>query len=1255
MLAPPNASRYTVERIGETEDPAIQPWRIWGFLLAAPLVAQIANVSVTGVTNTQAILHYTAPDTSLCTVAVSTSPTFSPLVHDVDPAIFAGSNLDARSGNLTSGQERSFVIGKRAAEQGADGHWYSRALETLTDHYYSITCGAANATGSFTTANIALGNTYNEAMPSGFSGGYTSVGKYAWPEFLNWSSTDPAARQETVIDPQTGLSIKRWSMPMDLGNKFDHMFSAAISPTGAWTNPSNALADDTASTTFSGPGSDWLFLQDSQLTFNNGGLEALTFSVNGRCSGACAGDDAKIQACITVNKVSCWPTAANMFDLTLGRSASIVTYGDGSLGMQPWTPPGTPVLIAGDVTVKTGTVNVDASGNVSWASGAYFYPAWTAGSSVQIGSSTCTLSSMTGPVLMAIDPASCSPELTLPLSNASYSADNFGILVRKKTSSLDTISIQYAKYILNGSSMMEWPSGGGAKLCIGPTVTDPTTGHPGSYCVIGNTPQAYWTDSVTGDAVWVGIVNIGGRDGADGWPWQACLNWGTVGNALVNGQLQYYCTLASNSGKNIVVECSAPPTTTSGSFNPTCVNITPGAADLTALVAAFTAGQSPAFDPVQFNTGINIFARQNGRLLMSSMRGYQDTAAWLMVFDPNLTSTAPGCVGTGPGCIIAAQTTWAVAPCRWCTLHAPGWIGDADLMGIQGKYFGDWPGMPGGGFYSVQITSGALTATPGVAAGTGGCPAGGYGCDLVAVDGEPCNTSPAPAIGGHPAEPLNCPKNPAWSYLQDAAPGDVFNLSGEYVQLVSKNGSQWLLNRAYQSANPPSALSGTVMIPFCMATYGGWSHGATGLGWMWNYMADPHGLNANGDTITVSFPYDHETAQPTLAVGGDIWWDPNNHGLGYAISDGPGPGGLPNKWVSLGPAFAGSVGMTIYNEAAQEHPNYSQYSAPPAEQKWFLDSRTLTVPPPANLVQATLVGGQLYKFSSTTTDGDNLTQIGSASSVNMVNRKLQPTIAFCGDQPLVDVSSPVQGNTIATDFSSSNQYCEARNAGECRTGSAQGDLYLNCPWDIPGGNAWVSNTGAYLNGMSQIGFQDTYDPVGGNGRLLTHGLFHYRANDVNESGRVTPDGKWLLIEGFNFGTNYQILSGKLPPYPQPDGINRSTFVPMVLQLQPPASMGVDNAVVQFGYVENGPADQFYCTSRREACMVSAAAVGTVPFQFPSEGTDGTAGTLTGAPCSAGCTVAIPGLSQRMVYYQVLYRDANNQVVAQTRLQVTAVP
>jgi hypothetical protein len=134
------------------------------------------------------------------------------------------------------------------------------------------------------------------------------------------------------------------------------------------------------------------------------------------------------------------------------------------------------------------------------------------------------------------------------------------------------------------------------------------------------------------------------------------------------------------------------------------------------------------------------------------------------------------------------------------------------------------------------------------------------------------------------------------------------------------------------------------------------------------------------------------------------------------------------------------------------------------------------------------------------------------------------------------------------------------------------------------------------------------------------------------------------------------FAGKLPPYPEVDSVNRFRFMPLVLNLSPPYNLGIDNAVVQFGYLESGAPDQFFCTTRREACMaVSGTATDSNLFSFGTDGSDGTAAAVTGVSCSSGCSVAIPALLQRVVYYRVLYRDSSNNVVAQTRIQIAPAP
>jgi|GEM_PF-5888855 len=1380
-------------------------------LTASMAYGAVGNLQVRGVTSTQAILAYRAPDTNPCSVEVSESQSYRPLAHDVDPALFAGSNLDSRPEATVSGLQRVFVAGKRRAEKGTNGRWYSRALQAFTTHYFRITCGGSQATGSFLTANIALGNTYNEALPADPAVStrpyFSSTGSYAWPEFLKWNNQDPAARPEAVIDPQTGMLLKRLALPQDqpiayLPGGGVHYFHSVLDPDGAWVTPAAALTDDSSSASFTGIHSNVLFLRD-QTFWTAGGTnlwdltlptEYLTVSVKGWCSGTCAGEDAKIQACLTINGVTCWPTnaAAKYQEVALGTSATntFATLGTAVPLLDAWTPAGFSPLNRADLSSRAGMVNVDQAGVATWQSGGnpntYFSPNWTNGSKISIAGSECKIALMGGPTQLTIDPASCSAPLSLPLTGAAYTGSNFGFLVRKKTASTDTINVQYAEYTTGTSQYMDYNASGSAKLCSDTLTQNSVTGGLGYHCVIpSGWPLLYWVDHKTGDAAYLGLFGRSGASGPDGFSGGYCDGSNTLRGTTPTAPEHFYCGATDNEtpAKPILVSCTLTTTNQPGSESVSCSNITPGTIgkDILALIAEFTATDVPAFDSTKYGCGIS--GLQGAKLILGCGRSVQDTLGWTVVFDPDKVDTAAGCVGGGAaGCVVAAASTWATAPARWCVHHTTFISGKTDTVWIAGKFFSpNYPAQLDDGPYTSTIVSGALTATPSIAAGTGVCPAGSAGCSQVTVDGEPCDSSPA---AGEAAGNSVCPKNSAWVYLQDAKVGDVFTIDGEYVVLVAKNGSQWMFQRGY-GLSSPSDHSSTTLTAHCMAR--DFFHGVSNWSWTWDTARDPHGMNSDGTTVRVAWDYDHPVPRSDATIGGMPSYDGNCQSGGgqcYAVRDGIGSmGDPPNRYVSLAPAFSGATGTASFVERAQDHPSWLQDNAATSERQWFIDGRPLQ--PLMDISDAAIsVSGQLYRLTSTTTDGDNLSRVGyniyvvktssttvvaagncsaanpcpiwddttlqdsitqpctirllggngtvyisrlssgglgatytngltisadncplsagtgfpsgstplwtwgassgawaasgsdtrggSSGYFGNINRKIQPTWAYCGMQPLIDASSAATGDVLSDTSADSYKYCVARQPGECRSAAQPGDIYVNCPNEVKrnGGSygcMWysqnqdipvdicVGNMSAYLNSIVEVGFKKN-DFTGALGRTLTKGLTRYKVFDPYWHGKALSDASWMMFRSmYTNGAWTEILLGKLPPFPPADSVKRWTFQPIPLRLTPPAGLAVDNAVIQFGYAENGAPGQFYCTSRQEKCLARAATVTAVQFLFPSEGAGGAETGVSGVPCANGCTVAIPAISQRMLYYQVKYRDASNRTVATGQLEVVAVP
>lgn len=157
-------------------------------------------------TNTQAILTYDVPSAAFpCTIEASESSTYSPLVHDIDTALFGSSNSDWREGSYITGTTHTFVLGKRLVARGSDGKNYSRALQAATLHFVRVTCGSMVATGTFTTATIPYGMTYQDvpqldpAQPG-----------------IAMNPTVLDTRSQRIIDPHTGAEIRSFSLASDV-------------------------------------------------------------------------------------------------------------------------------------------------------------------------------------------------------------------------------------------------------------------------------------------------------------------------------------------------------------------------------------------------------------------------------------------------------------------------------------------------------------------------------------------------------------------------------------------------------------------------------------------------------------------------------------------------------------------------------------------------------------------------------------------------------------------------------------------------------------------------------------------------------------------------------------------------------------------------------------------------------------------------------------------------------------------------------
>jgi len=251
-------------------------------------------------------------------------------------------------------------------------------------------------------------------------------------------------------------------------------------------------------------------------------------------------------------------------------------------------------------------------------------------------------------------------------------------------------------------------------------------------------------------------------------------------------------------------------------------------------------------------------------------------------------------------------------------------------------------------------------------------------------------------------------------------------------------------------------------------------------------------------------------------------------------------------------------------------------------------------------------------------------------AISAVNLKTRPPIVTMTRRGLQDISGPATGNVVNDTVD--NVYCVAYRVNECFTGSAVGDVAVSAS------GAWIEFGGALVNSykaftpivyspesmagwMIEAGTQ-VDDPNATNWRRITSGLTFLGQQYGYTSPRLIPQGNLALARpGWLNGIHPDPMVLKMPPPWVPDNVMRNQYVPVAVKLPSGSS---SSTRVLFGYAENGVPTSFYCTSRQEACYTDAA---LLPFAYASD-------SLTPTDCSSGCTINVPGLSGRVMYFAV---------------------
>ena len=677
----------------------------------------------------------------------------------------------------------------------------------------------------------------------------------------------------------------------------------------------------------------------------------------------------------------------------------------------------------------------------------------------------------------------------------------------------------------------------------------------GYYCVLptkGSIAKLYWINATDGSSHFLGVV--GSPAGSD-----YTITWAGVGSgAQFDSQLPnvYYTVGSSQSGRAVLLMGTYVGGDSQDAKTDAKAPFSwvnlTPAANNQTLTDLFEKFDS-RYNPSVFG-GCRIRAVQQNDVLVACMSGDQNSAAWL--FAVSLGNKQPGTVS-----VVGGIPQYAHPATRWCGLHAQLYTGDSSAAQGEVNASGNWQ-------VTLQTAVNNSTTT-------------------LQVSGEPTQS------GG---------------FLQAAAPGDYFQFQdgdNEIVQIIAKNSpTSWIVQRGAAklctgcvTPNPQAHAAGVGLVAMCNT--------AT-ADWWWDFESDPRGTQG-GYFVDTRMGTSHRVSRPWNG-GVDVNY--------YEVRLGnvpPDAGGDPPTFaLNLSPPFAGIV-SAIWGNSYQGHPSYDQVNAPPPEQQWWLDVPAFR-------------GGMYSDFA--THISNDLYQYNLASN-HQFSAQL-PYYAISNTTILRDISGP--GSVLSDQAAGNYEFCIAGTAGECVSGSAAGNIYFNVPSLAMMGcnmssfsttqDICVQNTAAFGEQMNQFGLEPDVDGGPRFSRALVSStmLGYPRIASVYSNARPLPDGSWALMPALattaNMPSGIPTFAVKLPPYPEPDGIDRTNYLNVSVVL--PVVAGATSVRIDYGYEENGPRASHYCTQRAERCS-----------------TTGTPGTL----------VTLQGIPQRILFFHLAYLNSNGADVA----------